>query len=158
MCFFACCRTHLRILSFSYPQGSMDKYTTYKARTDGITKGNQSISLDDVSPSLDFGHEKENRDFATLVVPTTAYLVEFVRVRDWTKFDTARNLVFAMLGEVGELAEVMQWKGDLEGYDKMKNNRTIDRLSQEMADVAIYLLRVVWACKLTQTLCERLTG
>jgi hypothetical protein len=59
---------------------------------------------------------------------------------------------------VGELAEVMQWKGDLEGYDKMKNNRTIDRLSQEMADVAIYLLRVVWACKLTQTLCERLTG
>ena len=90
----------------------MDKYTTYKAQT-GITKENQSISLDVlsvyteenhslISASSIFGQQTQNCDFANSVLPLTAYLVEFVRVRDWTKFDTPRNLVLAMLGEVGE--------------------------------------------------------
>jgi NTP pyrophosphatase (non-canonical NTP hydrolase) len=134
----------------------MDKYTTYRAET-GVTKENQSISLDVVSVSSIFGQETDNCDFADSVLPLTACSVEFVRVRDWTEFDRARNLVLAMLGEVGELAEVMQWKGDLRGYDKTKNDRVIDKLSQEMADVAIYLLRVVWACKLTEAFRERLS-
>ena len=135
----------------------MDKYTAYKAET-GVTKENQSISLDVVSASSVFGQENENSDFANSVVHVTAYLVEFVRVRDWTKFDTPRNLVLAMLGEVGELAEVVQWKGDLRGYDKIKNDRMVDKLSQEVSDVAIYLLRVVWVCNLTENLHQRLVG
>lgn len=139
----------------SYFQGSIDKYTTYKAET-GITKENQSISFDIVSAFSVLGQEKENSDFANSVLPVTAYLVEFVRVRDWTKFDTPRNLVLAMLGEVGELAEVMQWKGDLQGYDKIKNDKVVDKLSQEVSDVAIYLLRVVWVCNLTESFRQRL--
>jgi NTP pyrophosphatase (non-canonical NTP hydrolase) len=135
----------------------MDKYTAYKAET-GVTKGNQSISLDVVSASSVFGQEKENGDFANSVIPVTAYLVEFVQVREWTQFDTPRNLVLAMLGEVGELAEVMQWKGDVRSYDKIKNDRVVDKLSQEVSDVAIYLLRVVWVCNLTENFRQRLTG
>ncbi len=79
-------------------------------------------------------------------------------MRDWTKFDIPRNLVLAMLGEVGELAEVMQWKGDLHGYGKIKNDKVIDKLSQEVPDVAIYLLRVVWVCNLTEDFRQRLSG
>lgn len=114
--------------------------------------------MDVVSTFSVFGQEKENSDFANSVLPVTAYLVEFVRVRDWTKFDTPRNLVLAMLGEVGELAEVMQWKGDLQGYDKIKNDQVVDKLSQEVSDVAIYLLRVVWVCNLTDNFRQRLSG
>jgi hypothetical protein len=53
----------------------MDKYTAYKAKI-GVTKENQSISLDAVSAFLVFGQEKENSDFANSVLPVTAYLVE----------------------------------------------------------------------------------
>jgi NTP pyrophosphatase (non-canonical NTP hydrolase) len=156
-CCFGFCRTHFICFSSLHFQGSVDKYTAYRAET-GVTKENQSISLDDVSASSVFGQENEKGDFANSVLPLTAYLVEFVRVRDWTKFDTPRNLVLAMLGEVGELAEVMQWKGDLRGYDKIKNDRVVDKLSQEVSDVAIYLLRVVWVCNLTESLHQRLVG
>jgi dCTP diphosphatase len=131
------------------------KYTTYKVDT-GITKENQSISLDDITSFSVPGEENENGDFANSVVFITAHSVEFVRARDWTKFDTPRNLVLAVIGEVGELAEVMQWKGDLPGCDKVKNERLVDKLSQEVADVAIYLLRVVWVCNLTENLHQRL--
>ena len=39
-------------------------------------------------------------------------LREMVNVRDWAQYHTPRNLVLALVGEVGELAEIFQWKGD----------------------------------------------
>jgi NTP pyrophosphatase (non-canonical NTP hydrolase) len=134
----------------------VDKYTRYKVNT-GVTKENQSISMDDITASSVPGEKKENGNLANSVLLITAHSVEFVRVRDWTKFDTPRNLVLAMVGEVGELAEVMQWKGDLPGHDKIKNDKLVDKLSQEVSDVAIYLLRVVWVCNLTENLHQRLS-
>jgi NTP pyrophosphatase (non-canonical NTP hydrolase) len=113
--------------------------------------------MDDITASSVPGEKKENGNFANSVLLITAHSVEFVRVRDWTKFDTPRNLVLAMVGEVGELAEVMQWKGDLPGHDKIKNDKLVDKLSQEVSDVAIYLLRVVWVCNLTENLHQRLS-
>ena len=38
----------------------------------------------------------------------------FVREREWEKYHTPRNLVMAMMGEVGEIAEIFQWKGEVE--------------------------------------------
>ncbi|CAD7954234.1 unnamed protein product [Amoebophrya sp. A25] len=39
-------------------------------------------------------------------------LREMVRLRDWEQFHTPRNLILALTGEVGELAELFQWRGD----------------------------------------------
>ena len=36
----------------------------------------------------------------------------FALERDWAQFHSVRNLVLAMVGEVGELAEVFQWVSD----------------------------------------------
>jgi dCTP diphosphatase len=33
--------------------------------------------------------------------------------RNWTQFHTPRNLVLALVGEVGELAELFQWRGEV---------------------------------------------
>ena len=102
---------------------------------------------------------KNRKEFANSVLQVTACLAEFARVRDWTKFDTPRNLVLAMLGEVGELAEVMQWKGDLRGQDKIEKERVVDKLSQEVSDAAMCLLRVAWVCNLTaEKFCQQLGG
>lgn len=42
-----------------------------------------------------------------------AAMAEFVREREWQRFHTPRNLLLAMTGEVGELAEIFQWRGEV---------------------------------------------
>ena len=37
----------------------------------------------------------------------------FARERDWEQFHTPRNLAMALVGEVGELCECFQWKGEV---------------------------------------------
>ena len=62
--------------------------------------------------------------------------------RDWSQFHTPKNLILAVSAEVGELAEVVQWKSDLEAVDYLKTPEGKSKLSDEVADVAIYLLRI----------------
>ncbi len=42
--------------------------------------------------------------------PERAAPRHFVVERDWDQFHTPRNLILALVGEVGELAEITQWK------------------------------------------------
>jgi dCTP diphosphatase len=62
--------------------------------------------------------------------------------RDWSQFHTAKNLILAVSAEVGELAEVVQWKSDQEAVEYLKTSEGRSKLSEEVADVAIYLLRI----------------
>lgn len=65
----------------------------------------------------------------------------FTEARDWEQFHTIRNLVFALQAELGELAELVQWVPDRDIDDRwIEANR--QRLSEEWADVFIYLLRL----------------
>jgi len=64
-------------------------------------------------------------------------LRRFAAERGWERFHTPRNLVLALTGEVGELAELFQWVGD--GDTGLPES---DRLADEIADVFIYLLRL----------------
>ena len=65
----------------------------------------------------------------------------FALERDWAQFHSVRNLVLAMVGEVGELAEVFQWVSDdqIEAFLAKPENQA--RLQEELADVLIYALR-----------------
>ncbi len=36
---------------------------------------------------------------------------KFIKDRNWSQFQTPRNLLLALVNEVGELAEIFQWKG-----------------------------------------------
>ena len=62
--------------------------------------------------------------------------------RDWSQFHTAKNLILAVSAEVGELAEVVQWKTDQEAVEYLKTPEGKSKLSEEVADIAIYLLRI----------------
>ena len=66
----------------------------------------------------------------------------FALERDWVQFHSVRNLVLAMVGEVGELAEVFQWVSDdqIEAFLAKPENQV--RLQEELADVLIYALRL----------------
>jgi dCTP diphosphatase len=38
---------------------------------------------------------------------------DWVIERNWTQYHSPRNLVLALVGEVGELAELFQWQGEI---------------------------------------------
>ena len=69
----------------------------------------------------------------------------FAKVRDWDQFHTPRNIYLAMIGELGELAEIFQWKGDDGKADVGLTNFTKEereKVKQELADVSIYAVRL----------------
>jgi dCTP diphosphatase len=67
---------------------------------------------------------------------------EFAEERDWHQYHTPRNLMLALTGEVGELAEIFQWKGELEpGLPEFSDEERV-HLSEELADVLMYLVRL----------------
>jgi len=71
---------------------------------------------------------------------------KFIDDRDWHRYHTPRNLLLAMVGEVGELSELFQWRGEVGvllpdwSPDDKKN------LRHELADVFLYLVRLSEQC------------
>ena len=68
-------------------------------------------------------------------------VADFAQDRDWDQFHSIRNLILAMVGEVGEVAEVVQWVNDDKIEELLKSGGR-ERLAQELADVLIYLVRI----------------
>ena len=69
---------------------------------------------------------------------------EFVEERGWSKFHTPRNVLLALTGEVGELAECFQWRGDAQCEPGLPLWTAEERLAaeHELADVFLYLTRL----------------
>ena len=67
-------------------------------------------------------------------------LAIFANARDWQQFHTPANLAKAISCEAGELLEQFLWNNDI----TWKNcpNLTHEAISDEVADVFIYLLRL----------------
>lgn len=99
----------------------------------------------------------------------TLLLRQFALERLWNRFHTPRNIALALIGEVGELAELFQWSGDVSNEPITENSHSggnanpeltaencqtkglksigwsaekVDKVGQEIADVSIYLLRL----------------
>ena len=71
-----------------------------------------------------------------------AALQRFADARDWNGFHTPRNLVLALTGEVGELAELFQWLTDEQAARIAQDPATARAVRDELADVLMYLVRL----------------
>ena len=71
-----------------------------------------------------------------------ARLRDFAGERDWEPFHTPKNLVMALVGEVGELAEIFQWLTPGEASRVMLDQSEAEHVHDELADVLAYLLRL----------------
>eukprot|EP00535_Pseudo-nitzschia_heimii_P000879 CAMPEP_0197185248 /NCGR_PEP_ID=MMETSP1423-20130617/11521_1 /TAXON_ID=476441 /ORGANISM="Pseudo-nitzschia heimii, Strain UNC1101" /LENGTH=322 /DNA_ID=CAMNT_0042636263 /DNA_START=129 /DNA_END=1097 /DNA_ORIENTATION=+ len=172
-------RSKMALNAKKYPaehcKGKAGKYTKYSHLT-GITTSNQS--------TMDYREKTETENptdaidlsLAGFAEQHLAVLAEeiqtFAEDRQWARFHTPRNLVLALLGEAGELAEILQWdKEDWEVEDDTKDDeprpllvdrlhscepQRLDELSQELADVSIYALRLATVCGLIGDLRESL--
>lgn len=65
----------------------------------------------------------------------------FADARDWPQFHTPKNLAIALSVEASELLEIFQWLTPEESQQVMGGHRA-DDVRDEIADVAIYLLRL----------------
>ncbi len=64
---------------------------------------------------------------------------KFVEEREWTRYHTPNNLIQALQIEAAELSELFLFK-ELAKDDILKNKELVDQISNEMADVLIYLI------------------
>lgn len=73
-------------------------------------------------------------------------LREFAAARHWQPFHTPKNLSTALLVEAAELAEVFQWMTAEESQAAHLEPVMKERISDEVADVLLYLLQVADQC------------
>lgn len=135
-------------------QGKVDKYTKYSDVT-GITadKGQSTSSFlqnnEVVSMNNDTGHDesietkKSNAMFEKHIPSLTTIIRKFTIEREWEQYHKPRNLMLALVGELGELAELFLWRNDDMQH---LTEQEFDKIEQEIADVMIYLIRLADVC------------
>lgn len=69
-----------------------------------------------------------------------AELRAFREERDWAKFHDPKSLILALVGEVGELAELFQWIPADVAVETFRDGPKRQRAAEEMSDILIYLL------------------
>jgi dCTP diphosphatase len=78
----------------------------------------------------------EEREIAQL----TRLVREFSTERDWQQFHDPKSVILALVGEVGELAELFQWVPADEAAARFAVPARHARAAEEMADVLVYLV------------------
>jgi len=145
-----CCVGKVALNGRKYPtdlcKGKANSYTAYSAET-GISKNKGQSIL----PAVDSSGERSDctPSDELSVEELTLVVRKFVDDRNWEQFHTPRNILLALIGELGELAELFQWVGDKEyvqdyNFDCEKK----DKIGQEIADVTIYLMRLCDLCEI----------
>jgi NTP pyrophosphatase (non-canonical NTP hydrolase) len=64
---------------------------------------------------------------------------KFVEEREWKQYHTPKNLIQALQIEAAELSELFLFK-EITKDDILQNKELINKISNEMADVLIYLI------------------
>lgn len=76
-----------------------------------------------------------SRDFEDI----RSEVAQFAEERDWNQFHSPRNLLLALVGEVGEVAEIVRWQGD---HDPAIPVGKEEDWADELADVLTLLVRL----------------
>lgn len=66
----------------------------------------------------------------------------FTRARDWEQFHDPKSLILALVGEVGELAELFQWLPADSAAGLALEEPLKTRVGEELSDVLLYLVRL----------------
>lgn len=67
---------------------------------------------------------------------------KFAAAREWEDYHNPRNLILALMGELGELAALFRWQTDVEASELMQTPELAEKVKEELADVFWFLLRL----------------
>lgn len=93
----------------------------------------------------------DNFHFSELNLETLRQMhSKFATDRNWNQFHSPRNILLALVGEVGEVAEHFQWKSDTECKVGLPNWTPEQKsaLGEELSDVLVYLVRLADRCQI----------
>jgi len=84
----------------------------------------------------------------------------FTEERNWNQFHDPKSLLLALVGEVGELAELVQWLPAAEVEQLARDEPLRTRLGEELSDVLLYLVRLadVLDCDLAAAARSKVAG
>ena len=68
----------------------------------------------------------------------------FARARDWDQFHTPRNILLALTGEVGELAEIFQWKGEV--ARGLPDFTTAEKVARQACCFSFHVVDMCYVC------------
>ncbi len=83
---------------------------------------------------------------------------KFCEERDWDQYHNAKDLALALIIEASELLEHFRWKSEKEVQELFNNTRKKEEISDEMADILYFLLRMAqrYEIDLSQALEQKL--
>ena len=84
----------------------------------------------------------DNNDNNTFIFFLKEKVKEFVEDRGWTRYHTPKNLVQALNCEAGELSQLLLFK-EHKTEEILKDKTLLNDLTNEIADVFIYLISLV---------------
>ncbi|MFG0251324.1 MAG: nucleotide pyrophosphohydrolase [Phycisphaerales bacterium JB038] len=76
------------------------------------------------------------------IAELTTRIRDFAAARDWEQFHTPKNLAMALIVEAAELVEQFQWLTPGESATMVEGHEGRQAVTDEIADVAIYLMRL----------------
>jgi len=82
------------------------------------------------------------KDSETNIQELKEKIKEFCEKRDWDQFHGAKDLATALIIEAAELLEPFRWKSEKEVKALMENPKKREEISEEMADVLYFLIRM----------------
>jgi dCTP diphosphatase len=71
---------------------------------------------------------------------------QFRAERDWEQFQDPKSVLLALVGEVGELAELLQWLPADRARELISEEPLHTRVAEELADVLVYLVGLAEQC------------
>lgn len=83
-------------------------------------------------------HARPVSDLTDLRVRMRSFTAE----RDWDRFHDPKSLLLALVGEIGELAELFQWLPADTAAVAAAQDPLKTRAAEELADVLLYLVRL----------------
>lgn len=86
--------------------------------------------------------EPPREDAEVTLAKLTAEVRGFVDARDWRRYHNPKNLALALAGETGEVCAELQWRTAEEAAALSTDPGQRAVVADELADVAIYLLRL----------------
>ena len=76
------------------------------------------------------------------IAELTTKIRVFGEIREWGAFHSPRNVLLALVGEVGELAAEFQWTNDADVDSNLADASKRTAVEGELADIATYLFRL----------------
>ncbi|HBV61428.1 MAG TPA: NTP pyrophosphohydrolase [Rhodopirellula sp.] len=72
----------------------------------------------------------------------------FVEERDWLQYHDPKNLVMALMSEVGELADQFRWVNNSESHALAASPDHAEEVADELADIMMFAIEFASVCNI----------